>query len=102
LSRKRVPGIYNDGEVNIGSDDSRVNGKKYGARGLVLAVAVLSSDGTIVSRKKLADKQGHLTCFTADQQSLPGGGYLIPLGQDKLSLIRNLAEYEQWGTVSVR
>jgi hypothetical protein len=67
-----------------------------------LAVAVLSSDGTIVSRKKLADKQGHLTCFTADQQSLPGGGYLIPLGQDKLSLIRNLAEYEQWGTVSVR
>jgi hypothetical protein len=94
--------IYNDSEVNIGSDDPRVNGKKYGARGLVLAVAVLSSDGTIVSRKKLADKQGHLTYFTADQQPLPAESYLIPLGQDKLSLIRYFAEYEQWATVCIR
>jgi hypothetical protein len=94
--------IYNDSEVNIGSDDSRVNGKKYGAKALVLAVAVLSSDGTIVSRKKLADKQGHLTCFIADQQPLPHRSFLMPLGQDNLSLIRYFTEYEQWAAISIQ
>jgi len=94
--------IYNDNEKSINSDDPHVNGKKYDLKELVLAVAVMGSDGTVISRKKLADKQGHLSFFTNDQQPLPAKGYLIPLGRDKVNLIRYFTEYEQWATVSIQ
>ena len=94
--------IYNDEENSISSDDPHVNGKKYDLKELVLAVAVLGSDGTVISRKKLADKQGHLSFFTNDQQRLQGASYLIPLGQDKVNLMRYFTEYEQWATVSIQ
>jgi hypothetical protein len=93
--------IYNDNEKSIGSDDLRINGKGYEMKDLVLAVAVIGNDGTIISRKKLATKQGNLTFFTDDRQRLSSASYLVPLGRDRVNMIRYFTEYEQWATIKV-
>jgi len=93
--------IYNDNEKSIVSDDLRVNGKKYDLSDLVIASAVVGSDGTVISRKKLADKEGHLCYFTDDQKPLSATSCIIPLGKDKFNAIRYYTEFEQWATVEV-
>jgi len=93
--------IYNDNEKSIASDDLRVNGKKYDISDLVIASAVVGSDGTVISRKKLADKDGHLCYFTDDQKPLSPTSCIIPLGKDKVNAIRYYTEFEQWATVEV-
>jgi hypothetical protein len=94
--------IYNDSEKSVGSNDLGVNGSRFTLKEVVLAVAVFRNDGTTLSRRKLADKQGRLTYFTNAQQELAGGNVLIPLGEDKLRGIRYFTDYEQWATVGIR
>jgi hypothetical protein len=94
--------IYNDAEKSIATDDLRINGRKHDMKELVLAAAILNNDGTVISRKKVADKQGHLIFFTEDQKPLATERYLIPLGQDKANMFRYFTEYEEWATVSIQ
>jgi hypothetical protein len=93
--------IYNDNEKSIASDDLHVNGKKYEMRDLVLACAVIGSDGTVISRKKLADKAGHLSYFTNDREWVSPTRCLVPLGKDRYNMVRYYTEYEQWVTINV-
>jgi hypothetical protein len=93
--------IYNDSPKSIGSDDLRVIDKKYDAGDLVLAAAVVGNDGVVVSRNKIADKTGRACYFTGFKQRLSDQSYLVPLGQDKVNMMRYYTELEQWATVEV-
>lgn len=93
--------IYNDTEKAINSDDTHTNDKAKSEDGLVLAIAVLNSDGTIISKKMLAGRTGGPNFFTADVQVPSPGQYFIPVGRDKFNLVRYYSELEQWAKVTV-
>ena len=93
--------IYNDSEKSLGSDDLRVNGKQYRIGDMVLAYAVIGSDGTVISRKKVADKDGHLSFFTQYQQNIGDDNYLVPMCEYKMNAIRYYTEMKQWAKIKV-
>ncbi len=93
--------IYTDSEKGITSDDAHTNDKVKDEDDLVLAVAVLNSDGTIVNKKKLADRAGGANFFTQYMQQSTPNQYLIPLGKDKVNLARYYTELEAWATLDI-
>ena len=93
--------IYNDSEKSLGSDDLRVNGRRYEIGDLVLAYAVIGSDGTVISRKKVADKDGHLSFFTQYQQNIGDNNFLVPLCEYKMNAIRYYTEMKLWAKIKV-
>jgi hypothetical protein len=93
--------IYTDSEKGIASDDAHTNDKVKHEDDLVLAMAVLNSDGTIVSKKKLADRAGGANFFTLYTQQSTASQYLIPLGKNKTNLARYYTELEAWATLDI-
>jgi hypothetical protein len=93
--------IYNDSEKSIASDNRKINGKRYDSGDLVLAEAVLASDGSLISKKKIAGRDKKLSYFTEYQQRISSNTYLIPIAQDKANLIRYYTEIEQWATLEI-
>ena len=93
--------VYNDNEKSIGSDDPKINGKRYRVDDLVLAYAVIGSDGTIIERKKLGDKQGKLAYFTRYMESLPDSSFLIPMCEYKMGVGRYYLRMQRWAAVKV-
>ena len=93
--------IYNDNEKSIESDDPKINGKRYRVDDLVLAYAVMGSDGTIIERKKLGDKQGKLAYFTRYKQDLPDNSFLIPMCEYKMGVGRYYLQMQRWAAIKV-
>jgi hypothetical protein len=93
--------IYSDSEKGLDSDKPEHTDKRRDAGELVLAVAVIGNDGSIISRKKLSDRPGSSVFMTNHQQSLTGNTYLVPVGHDRVNLARYYTEVEQWATVEV-
>lgn len=93
--------IYTDSEKGISSDDPHTNDKVRDEDELVLAVAILGSDGTIMSKKKLADRVGGANFFTGFTQQLSGTRYLIPVGRNRMNLARYYTELEEWATLDI-
>ncbi len=93
--------IYTDSEKGIASDDAHTNDKVKHEDDLVLAMAVLNSDGTIVSKKKLADRVGGANYFTLYTQQSTPTQYLIPLGKNKTNMARYFTELERWATIDI-
>ena len=93
--------IYYDSEKGLASDKPEHTDKRRDAGELVLAMAVLGNDGSLISRKKLLDRVGSSVFMTNHQQSLTGNTYLVPVGHDRVNLTRYYTEVEQWATLEV-
>ncbi|HLZ88000.1 MAG TPA: hypothetical protein VKQ52_12185, partial [Puia sp.] len=93
--------IYTDSEKGIASDDPHTNDKVKDESDLVLAMAILNSDGTIISKKKLAAPVGSANFFTMYMQQLNSRQFLIPLGRERVNLARYYSELEEWATLDI-
>jgi len=95
--------IYNDREKNLQSNDARDVSSENNTGDLVLAEAVISSDGAVLSKKKIADKpQGGNSFFTGVPQRLSSTSYVIPLGRRRVNMMQYYTELTQWATLSIQ
>ena len=93
--------IYTDSEKGIASDDAHTSDKVKHEDDLILAMAVLNSDGTIASKKKLSDRAGDANFFTLFTQQSTPNQYMIPMGKNKVNLARYYTELERWATLDI-
>jgi hypothetical protein len=93
--------LYNDGEKNILSTEPTGNRKTYPLRELVLAEAVMGSDGKLISKSKIAvkDADGHF--FLSLAQRLSDMSFLVPVGEESNAKIHYNPLTKQWANVDV-
>lgn len=94
--------LYNDGEKNILSAEATGNKKTYKPGDLVLAEAVLGSDGKLISKSKIAVKDAGGDLLLSLAQRVPGMGYLVPVGGETYNMNRYYLLTKQWADVDVR
>jgi hypothetical protein len=93
--------IYNDDKKNLESKDPSELERTADLSDLVLAEAVIGSDGNVISRKAIGDRVSNLNYLTGDFQRLPEQQYLFPLGRTRVNMVRYYNEIEQWVTLHI-
>ena len=94
--------LYTDGKKNLGSKPEDDLEKPVDTDDLILAEAVVDSDGRVLSRKVLGDKVGNLGYFLSGMQKLADNKYVFPLGRNRFNMTRYYTEFEQWVTAEVQ
>jgi len=95
--------IYCDSKKNLESgQDEKVKVVNRPAD-LVLAEAVIATDGTILSRGQIADTAIGSNYYYLDyNKQVTNTSYLIPVGRLRLNMARYYTEIVQWANVSVK
>lgn len=95
--------IYNDGPKNITIKDSTDYSSEKDASDLVLAAAVMSSNGALVSKKQISgDVIGSNYFYTSFNKQVANNRFIIPIGRERVNLARYYTEFVQWGTVTIQ
>jgi len=95
--------IYNDGPKNINIKDATDYEGVKNPADLVLAAAVISADGTLVSKKQVSGNiTGSNFFFTSFNKQVGDNSYIIPIGRSRVNMMRYYTELVQWGTVTIQ
>jgi hypothetical protein len=90
--------FYTVAKKHLESDDLR---KPADPDDLILAEAVFSSDGKLVSREMIGDKAGSLDYFISEFKPLSANSYIFPLARLRANMARYYVEMEQWVTLDI-
>lgn len=95
--------VYADKERNL---DVGITDKPYTntlASEMILIAATYDSNGTLLSRKKIADKPGSSNYFMLDENfSIGNRLFLLPVGRQRVSMVKYYTEYEQLATLELK
>ncbi len=95
--------IYNDDKKNIEkSEDENKVSMEVKVENMALAAVVISSDGSVISKKRIADDpDGRNFFFLSDMQKISDTHFVIPVGHIKTKMTKYLTEIVQWATVKI-
>ena len=95
--------IYNDGPKNINIKDTSDYDDVSKPSGLVLAKALVSANGEVLSKQQISDNPvGSNYFFTTYRQRLGANRYLIPIGRERVNMVRYFTEIVQWATIDIQ
>lgn len=91
--------LYTDFRKNIYPDESE---KIDRPRELVLTQATWSADGTLLGKKEVAARpDGGLIYFINAAKPLAKDTWVMPMGRNRVNMVRYYTEIEQWATLEV-
>lgn len=95
--------IYSAYEKNIDSELTDKVKKENETKELVLAAAIIGDDGKIISRKKMAENTGGKNYFFISKASFNSDNHiLIPIGRNKISMVKYYTELVQMASLEIK
>ncbi|HVX52702.1 MAG TPA: hypothetical protein VHB48_21250 [Chitinophagaceae bacterium] len=95
--------LYNDGPKNINIRDTSDYKDIKKASDLVLAKAVVSNNGDILSKEQISSNHaGSNYYFTIFEQQVTQNEYIIPIGRVRFNLARYYTELVQYATIDIK
>lgn len=95
--------IYCDTKKVAESGNSNENKRMGTTSTLVLTQAVISNDGTIISRKEIKEDPAGSNHYYLDySQYLSYNSFVIPIGRDTINMVREFNEIVQWAMLDIQ
>jgi hypothetical protein len=90
--------LYSDFRKNIYPESEKTDRP----RELVLTQATWSADGTLLGKKEVAARpDGGLIYFISNAKPLSDHTWQLPMGRNRVNMVRYYTEIEQWATLEV-
>jgi len=97
--KNKIACLYMDSRKNLSPEGTLR--KKDHPDDLVLAVTQIGGDGTVISTKEAAAQPEHLNFFINYYRQFANNHYIIPLGRNRVNMVRYYTELSQWAIVDM-